>query len=108
MTYDYYQRGEEFASEPELIEDPVQVLCDMREDDEDGDCFTNHTLILVPEGWTDADIREELKSRFPVWRCEHSYDCCGHFYPSNPTFTRLTGYGQRGHVLVSQGFHCNI
>lgn len=87
----------------------VVIIGTIREDDDSGESFTNHTLLRVPAEWSDAQIAEHVKASFPVWHCQHSYDCCGRFYPRNPYWSRASHQGTGTIViLVNQAFYCNI
>ena len=49
------------------------------DDDGYGDSYDVNLLIKVPAGWGRARVNAYARDRFNS-HCQHSYDCCGHFY----------------------------
>lgn len=84
----------------------VEHLGTLKLPDESGESFDKLTVLNFPVDTPDAEVERYVAENFPVWRCTHSYDCCGHFYPRRPRWTRL--HPQACRVIVSQGWHCNI
>lgn len=36
--------------------------------------------VKVPKNATESKLREMVSDVFPAHRCQHSYDCCAHWY----------------------------
>lgn len=56
----------------------------LRLNNEDGESYTMLTVFEASPGMCDKYVQESVDREFPVWRCQHAHDCCGHFYPSTP------------------------
>ena len=95
---------------PEVMElddsNMVEHLGTMKIPDESGESFDKLTVLNFPLDTPDEEVQRYVDENFPTWRCQHSYDCCGHFYPRRATWTRLHPLASR--TVVTQGWHCNI
>lgn len=84
----------------------IETLGTLRIDDESGESYDKLTVLLFPAGMSDLKIDSYVANYFETYRCQHSYDCCGHFYPRKARWTRL--HPQSNRVVVSQGWAANI
>ena len=67
-----------------------------------------HTVYLYKvNSADDRDIKnEDIEALFPETCCQHSYDCCGHWYSS---YGRIVfSDPSYGHVLVEQEYIKNV
>lgn len=59
--------------------------------------------MLAPEDATERQIREAVRNHFPPDYCQHSYDCCGRYYPNQGQYLGQTYYHDdegQAHTLV--------
>ena len=59
------------------------------------------------DAWDDgflAEVEEDMSTLFPSEHCQHSYDCCGNWYPSRGYILER----ESDMVLVSQPWTLNV
>lgn len=103
------------GSQSEEYYEVFQQLGQFRVDAEDGESYTIYTTLLFSRLADEAEITEIIRDRFASYHCQHSYDCCGHFYPGNALWSfasRIDKYNEHEEynqtVIVKQTFRCNV
>jgi hypothetical protein len=84
-----------------------------RVDDDEGESFVRFRVCRIGyDGLeaepTDEQIDELVREEFPSYRCQHSYDCCGNFYPAGATWSRVKTWGSQLEIIVRQCYSANI
>lgn len=88
---------------------PTQIVAhDITNDD--GDAFTCYALWSVPSDWSFGDLEAWAHEQFPARRCQHSHDCCGHYYPRKAHVTVVSGENttDKAVVMIRQHYVTNI
>lgn len=75
------------------------------ESNEYGGAYVRYTTYSVPNNATDADLAEWVHNAFPATRCQHEYDCCGHYYAGKALWWRLTGLRE---IVIRQSWLQNV
>lgn len=68
----------------------------------DDDAYTRYTLYKTPPGF---DAKAFVERQHPEYHCQHSYDCCGRYYPTRARFDHIEADQL---LVVRQDFRCNI
>jgi Cft2 family RNA processing exonuclease len=114
MTYEL-ERPFDYPGNPHNAEPPFVLatkIGEVEEMDEDGETRTRYYLYSFSALADNAEIAEWVEENFPSTWCQHSHDCCGHWYDQRGQWSRTPRLEDEGAervtILIRQRSHLNI
>lgn len=103
-----YLSKEQLATEIAKIPTTSTRIGGIRQHDDAGEHYVQYHVHEFNRFLSEEEATEWVKDNYPATRCQHSHDCCGNFYASNATWTRIQHYGDAEILVIRQCWSANI